>query len=92
MGFKYNLGDKVEVIDEFVIGKEYRMLSGTNEGCSTRVLWSYDERSALTGTVAVITGYYGDRYLVNGIGSMEWTDEMFVGLADDNECHCNSLL
>lgn len=92
MEFKYKLGDRVRVVDKFIEGKEYRMLSGTDAGCITRVLWSYDERAALAGSVVTITGYFINRYRINGRTGMEWTDEMFTGLADDNECYCDSLL
>lgn len=92
MEFRYKPGDRVKVIDKFIKGKEYRMLSGTGEGSVTRILWSYAERAALAGSVVTITGYFIDRYRINGMKSMEWTDEMFTGLADDNECYCDSLL
>lgn len=95
--FLYKPGDKVRVIDRFIQFHEYKMLSGPKPGSTTTVKWTYEKRCALAGSVVTISGYaYGDRYRVvetGGNGSnIDWTDEMFVGLDDDKECYCSSLL
>ena len=89
----YKPGDKVRVIDHFVKEHEYRMVSGPGCGCATTVKWSYEERSRLAGSIVTISEYCdNERYQIKETGRrMNWTDEMFVGLAD-NECYCESLL
>lgn len=91
--WRYKPGDKVRVIDHFVKEHEYHMVSGPGCGCTTTVKWSYEERSRLAGSIVTISEYCdNERYQIKETGCrMNWTDEMFVGLAD-NECYCESLL
>lgn len=69
------------------------MVSGPGCGRTTTVKWSYEERSRLAGSIVTISEYCdNERYQIKETGCrMNWTDEMFVGLAD-NECYCESLL
>lgn len=94
MDWRYKPGDKVRVIDHFVKEREYNMVSGPGRGCFTTVKWSYEERSRLADSIVTISGYYeNQRYQIKETGCrMNWTDEMFVGLADESECYCESLL
>lgn len=94
MDYLYKPGDKVRLIDHFVKEREYRMVSGPGYGCTTTVKWTYEERSRLTGSIVTIAEYYkSGRYRIKETGGrMCWTDEMFVGLADESECYCESLL
>lgn len=94
MDWRYKPGDKVRVIDHFVKEREYHMVSGPGRECFTTVKWSYEDRSRLAGSIVTISGYYeNQRYQIKETGCrMNWTDEMFVGLADENECYCESLL
>lgn len=92
MNWRYNPGDRVRVIDHFVKEHEYHMVSGTDCGCVTTVKWTYEDRSALANSIVTISEHNSDRYRIRETGKrMNWTDEMFVGLAD-NECYCESLL
>lgn len=94
MDWRYKPGDKVRVIDHFVKEREYHMVSGPGRGCFTTVKWSYEDRSRLADSIVTISGYYeNQRYQIKETGCrMNWTDEMFVGLADENEYYCESLL
>lgn len=94
MDYLYKPGDKVRLIDHFVKEREYRMVSGPGYGCTTTVKWTYEERSRLAGSIVTIAGYYesGHYRIKETGGRMCWTDEMFVGLADESECYCESLL
>ena len=94
MDWRYKPGDKVRVIDHFVKEREYNMVSGPGHGCFTTVKWSYEERSRLADSIVTISGYYeNQRYQIKETGCrMNWTDGMFVGLADESECYCESLL
>lgn len=91
--WRYKLGDKIRVIDHFVEEHEYHMVSGPGRGCATTVRYTYKDRSELAGSVVTISEYSdNERYRIKETGCrMNWTDEMFVGLAD-NECYCESLL
>lgn len=91
--WRYKPGDKVRVIDHFVQEHEYHMVSGPGRGCATTVRYTYKDRSELAGSVVTISEYTdNDRYRIKETGCrMNWTDEMFVGLAD-NEYYCESLL
>lgn len=93
MDWRYKPGDRVRVIDHFVKQHEYQMVSGPGRGCTTTVKWSYKDRSELAGSIVTISEYSdNERYLIKETGGqMNWTDEMFVGLAD-NEYYCESLL
>ena len=91
MDYLYKPGDKVRLIDHFVKEREYRMVSGPSYGCTTTVKWTYEERSRLAGSIAEY--YKSGRYRIKETGGrMCWTDEMFVGLADESKCYCESLL
>lgn len=94
MDYLYKPGDKVRLIDHFIKEREYRMVSGPGYGCTTTVKWTYEERSRLAGSIVTIAEYYkSGRYRIKETGGrMCWTDEMFVGLADESECYCESLL
>lgn len=92
--WRYKPGDKVRVIDHFVQEHEYHMVSGPGRGCATTVRYTYKDRSELAGSVVTISEYTdNERYRIKETGCrMNWTDEMFVGLADESECYCESLL
>ena len=94
MDWRYKPGDKVLVMYHFVKEREYNMVSGPGRGCFTTVKWSYEDRSRLADSIVTISGYYeNQRYQIKETGCrMNWTDEMFVGLADESECYCESLL
>lgn len=93
MDWRYKPGDKVRVIDHFVQEHEYHMVSGPGRGCATTVRHTYEDRSELADSVVTISEYTdNERYRIKETGCrMNWTDEMFVGLAD-NEYYCESLL
>ena len=96
MDYLYKPGDRVVVINGIQEGIDYHMRSGSrfqlgnvicvNEG-------SIRARKALEGTVVTILEYCRNRYVIKETEQkILWTDDMFVGLANEKECCCESLL
>lgn len=96
MDYRYKPGDRVVVINEIQEGKNYYMRSGSwyppsNVICVSEA--SIRARKALEGTVVTILEYCRNRYVIKETNrKFLWTDDMFVGLANETECYCESLL
>lgn len=94
---RYKVGDKVRMIDKFVQDEIYYMRSqgnkaGVSLGVSLTIKWSLQDRMRLAGKIVTISEVR-DYYRIKEDGRRKlWTDDMFVGLADDGECYCESLL
>lgn len=97
MDYRYKPGDRVVVIDEIRESAEYYMRSGSKYPFATNVICVSEStirtRKALEGTVVTILEYYRNRYVIKETDKkILWTDDMFIGLANENECCCESLL
>lgn len=96
MDYRYKPGDRVVVINDIREGKNYYMRSGSwyppsNVICVSEA--SIRARKALEGTVVTILEYCRNRYVIKETNRKSlWTDDMFVGLANETECYCESLL
>ena len=88
---RYKVGDKVRLIDNFVLYKEYFMRDRSNNpGYTITVKWTLEERMKLAGKIVTIS-QVGDYYLIKeDENRRHWSDDMFVGTA---KCFvCRSLL
>lgn len=88
---RYKVGDKVRLIDNFVLYKEYFMRDRyNNPGYTITVKWSLEDRMKLAGKIVTIS-QVGDFYLIKeDENRRHWSDDMFVGAA---KCFvCRSLL
>lgn len=99
MDFKYKPGDQVQVqANAFYKDDRYHMLSGplTDKLAENTVTISertIDIRNSLLGKIVTIEGYAFNRYVIKECrNTVLWTDDMFVGLANEKECCCESLL
>ena len=82
MEYRYKPEDAVFVRPDLKRGHDYLMRSGVNENKQCLVA---------IGDMLNFAGKDGFYYIKEDPGQWCWTDEMFVGLADD-ECRCESLL
>lgn len=91
MEYRYKPEDAVFVRSDLKRGHDYLMRSGVNE--NKQCLVAIGDMLNFAGKMVHISGYSRDGfyYIKEDPGQWCWTDEMFVGLADD-ECHCESLL
>lgn len=99
MDFKYKPGDQVQVqANAFYKDDKYHMSSGplTDKLAENTVTISertIDIRNSLLGKIVTIEGYAFNRYVIKECRhTVLWTDDMFIGLANENECCCESLL
>ena len=96
MDYRYNPGDRVVVINEIRESAEYYMRSGSEYPLANAICVSESTiraRKALEGTVVTILEYCRNRYVIKEMErKFLWTDDMFVGLANERECYCESLL
>lgn len=99
MNYKYRPGDQVQVqANAFYKDDRYHMLSGplTDKLAKNTVTISertIDIRNSLLGKIVTIEGYALSRYVIKECNkNVLWTDDMFVGLANETECYCESLL
>lgn len=99
MNYKYKPGDRVRVqAKAFCEGERYHMLSGPlADKFSENVLTIREKtvfrRNNLTNKVVTIERYFFSRYTIKECENIVlWTDDMFVGLANEKECCCESLL
>lgn len=99
MDFKYKPGDQVQVqANAFYKDDRYHMLSGplTDKLAENTITISertIDIRNSLLGKIVTIEGYAFNRYVIKECrNTVLWTDDMFVGLANEKECCCESLL
>lgn len=96
MDYRYKPGDRVVVINGIQEGKDYYMRSGSRYPPSNVICVSEASiraRKALEGTVVTILEYCCNRYVIKETDrKFLWTDDMFVGLANETECYCESLL
>lgn len=96
MEYRYKPGDRVVVIDGIQEGEYYHMNSGADYPQNITICVSEGTirtRKALEGTVVTILEYFRNRYIVKEADrKILWTDDMFVGLANEGECVCESLL
>jgi hypothetical protein len=96
MDYRYKPGDRVVVINEIRENEDYYMRSGSqfplaNVTCVSES--TIRARKALEGTVVTILEYCRNRYVIKETDrKFLWTDDMFVGLANEKECYCESLL
>lgn len=92
--FRYNPGDRVQVIPKFEPKTYYYMRSGEHanverQGTGVRVIPDRLKFQGKIVTIGRITGSNSYRIKEDG-GSNFWTDDMFVGLAEGVKF--NSLL
>lgn len=96
MDYRYKPGDRVVVINGIQECKNYYMRSGSSHPLHNVICVSectIRRRKALEGTVVTILEYCRNRYIIKETGQkILWTDDMFVGLANETECYCESLL
>lgn len=96
MDYRYKPGDRVVVINGIQERKEYYMRSGSQSPLANVICVSESTiraRKALEGTVVTILEYCRNRYIIKETDrKILWTDDMFVGLANETECYCESLL
>lgn len=96
MEYRYKPGDRVVVINGIQESADYYMRSGSlyphrNVICVSES--TIRTRKALEGTVVTILEYCRNRYVIKETDKkILWTDDMFIGLANENECCCESLL
>lgn len=92
----YQPGDRVVVINEIRENEEYYMRSGSQSPLDNAICvneCTIRTRKALEGTVVTILEYRRNRYIIKETNQkILWTDDMFVGLAKETECYCESLL
>ena len=89
--YQYKNGEEVFVRPDLERGVQYHMRSGYRANDVSATL-TYSQAQRL-GTVVHIAGKRNGRYYIDeDYGCDRWTDEMFVGLADESECYCESLL
>ena len=96
MDYRYKPGDRVMVINEIRESVNYYMRSGSEYPLANVICVSESTiraRKALEGTVVTILEYCRNRYIIKETDrKFLWTDDMFVGLANESECYCESLL
>ena len=96
MDYLYKPGDRVVVINEIRENGDYYMRSGSQFPLANVICVSESTiraRKSLEGTVVTILEYCRNRYIIKETNQkILWTDDMFVGLANENECYCESLL
>lgn len=96
MDYRYKPGDRVVVINEIRKSGDYYMRSGSQFPLANVIYVSESTiraRKALEGTVVTILEYCRNRYIIKETDrKILWTDDMFVGLANEKECCCESLL
>lgn len=96
MDYRYKPGDRVVVINGIQESGNYYMRSGSQFPLANVICVSESTiraRKALEGTVVTILEYYRNRYIIKEADrKILWTDDMFVGLANETECYCESLL
>lgn len=96
MDYRYKPGDRVVVINGIQESGDYYMRSGSRYPPSNVICVSEASiraRKALEGTVVTILEYCRNRYIIKEADrKILWTDDMFVGLANETECYCESLL
>jgi hypothetical protein len=96
MEYRYKPGDRVVVINEIRKNGDYYMRSGGQHPHANVICVSESTiraRKALEGTVVTILEYCRNRYIIKETNQkILWTDDMFVGLANEKECCCESLL
>ncbi len=92
--YRYKIGDKVLVKNDLhealTYSDSYKMRSGPRAGgwasCTKRHL-------SFAGAIVTIKSYKnGGYHIVEAPDADFWTDDMFVSLANENECYCESLL
>lgn len=96
MDYRYKPGDRVVVINEIRENGDYYMRSWSQFPLTNVIYVSESTiraRKALEGTVVTILEYCRNRYIIKETNQkILWTDDMFVGLANETECYCESLL
>lgn len=96
MDYRYKPGDRVVVINGIQKSGNYYMRSGSQFPLANVICVSESTiraRKALEGTVVTILEYCRNRYIIKEADrKILWTDDMFVGLANETECYCESLL
>lgn len=96
MDYRYKPGDRVVVINGIQESGDYYMRSGSQFPLANVICVresTIRARKALEGTVVTILEYCRNRYIIKEADrKILWTDDMFVGLANETECYCESLL
>ena len=83
MDYRYKPGDRVVVINGIQESADYYMRSGS----------LYPHRNVICVSESTILEYCRNRYVIKETDKkILWTDDMFVGLANEKECCCESLL
>ena len=83
--YRYKIGDKVLVKNDLhealTYSDSYKMRSGPHAGG-----WASCTKRHLSFAGAIVT------IIAEAPDADFWTDDMFVGLVNENECYCESLL
>lgn len=91
MDYQYKIGEAVWVRDNLKYGAYYDMTSGPYPECNRNVVT--DKMAELHGWLVHIKNYSAvGQYYVEETNSLQWTDDMFAGSENSNECRCESLL
>lgn len=91
MDYQYKIGEAVWVRDNLKYGAYYDMTSGPYPEGNRNVVT--DKMAELHGRLVHIKNYSAvGQYYVEETNSFQWTDNMFEGSENNNECRCESLL
>ena len=91
MDYRYKIGEAVWVRDDLEYAASYDMTSGPYPEGNRNVVTN--KMVKLHGQLVHIKNYSAaGQYYVEETNSLQWTDDMFVGSENNNECRCESLL
>lgn len=91
MDYQYKIGEAVWVRDNLKYGAYYDMTSGPYPEGNRNVVT--DKMAELHGRLVHIKNYSAvGQYYVEETNNLQWTDDMFAGSENSNECRCKSLL
>ncbi len=91
MDYQYKIGEAVWVRDDLRYGTSYDMMSGPYPEGNRNVVT--DKMAELHGRLVHIKNYSPvGQYYVEETNNLQWTDDMFEGSENNNECRCESLL
>ena len=91
MDYRYKIGEAVWVRDDLEYATFYDMTSGPYLEGNCNVVT--DKMAELHGRLVHIKNYSAvGQYYVEETNNLQWTDDMFAGPENSNECRCESLL
>lgn len=91
MDYRYKTGEAVWVRDDLEYAAYYDMTSGPYPEGNRNIVT--DKMAKLHGRLVHIKNYSAvGQYYVEETNNLQWTDDMFEGSENNNECRCESLL